>query len=86
MPALTVVTVFTFIGVWNDFMGPLIYLNSNDKFTIALGLSFFRTLHGTKWNLLMAASLATMVPIIIVFVIFQKRIIEGANITAGLKG
>lgn len=85
-PALTVVTIFTFIGVWNDFMGPLIYLNSNDNYTIALGLSLFRTLHNTKWNLLMAASLVTMLPIIIVFIIFQKRIIEGANITAGLQG
>lgn len=86
MPALTVVTVLTFIGIWNDFMGPLIYLNSNKHYTIALGLSFFRTLHSTKWNLLMAASLATMTPIIILFVVFQKRIIEGANIMAGLKG
>lgn len=85
-PALTAIAIFTFIGVWNDFFGQLIYLNSNKNFTIALGLTLFRQVYGTKWQLLMAASVATMIPIIIILLIFQKRIIEGVNITTGLHG
>lgn len=85
-PALTAIAIFTFIGVWNDFFGPLIYLNSNRNFTIALGLTLFRQLYGTKWNLLMAASVATMIPIIVILFIFQRRIIQGVNLTAGLNG
>lgn len=85
-PALTAIAIFTFIGVWNDFFGQLIYLNSNRNFTIALGLTLFRQLYGTKWNLLMAASVATMIPIIVILFIFQRRIIEGVNITTGLNG
>lgn len=85
-PALTAIAIFTFIGVWNDFFGPLIYLNSNRNFTIALGLSLFRQLYGTKWNLLMAASVATMIPIMIILFIFQRRIIQGVNLTAGING
>ncbi len=85
-PALTVVTLWTFIGVWNDFFGPLIYLNSNSKFTLALGLTLFRQLYGSKWNLLMAASTAIMVPIIVLFFVFQRRIVEGADLTVGVQG
>jgi multiple sugar transport system permease protein len=85
-PALTAIAIFTFIGVWNDFFGPLIYLNSNRNFTIALGLTLFKQLYGTKWNLLMAASVATMIPIIVILLIFQRRIIQGVNITSGLNG
>lgn len=85
-PALTAIAIFTFIGVWNDFFGQLIYLNSNSNFTIALGLTLFKQLYGTKWNLLMAASVATMIPIIILLFIFQRRIIEGVNLTAGIQG
>ena len=85
-PALLVVTIFTFIGVWNDFFGPLIYLTSNDNYTIALGLTSFKQTYGTQWNLLMAASVATIIPVIAVLFIFQKPIIEGANLTPGIKG
>lgn len=85
-PALTAIAIFTFIGVWNDFFGPLIYLNSNRNFTIALGLTLFKQLYGTKWNLLMAASVATMIPIMVILFIFQRRIIQGVNLTAGLNG
>ncbi|MDN4477862.1 carbohydrate ABC transporter permease [Demequina sp. SYSU T00039] len=85
-PALLVVAIFTFIGVWNDFLGPLIYLTSNDNYTIALGLTSFKQTYGTQWNLLMAASVATILPIVIVLFTFQKPIIEGANLNPGLKG
>ncbi|WP_460798710.1 carbohydrate ABC transporter permease [Microbacterium sp. GXF0217] len=85
-PALLVVTIFTFIGVWNDFFGPLIYLTSNENYTIALGLTSFKQTYGTQWNLLMAASVATIIPVVAVLFIFQKPIIEGANLNPGLKG
>lgn len=85
-PALLVVTIFTFIGTWNDFFGPLIFLTSNDNYTIALGLTMFRQLHGTQWNLLMAATMVTIIPIVIVLFVFQKQIIEGVNLNPGIKG
>jgi multiple sugar transport system permease protein len=85
-PALLVVTIFTFIGVWNDFFGPLIYLKSNDLYTVALGLLSFQSTYGTRWNLLMAASVVSIIPIVIVLFKFQKPILEGANLNPGLKG
>jgi len=85
-PAITVVAIFAFIGIWNDFMGPLIYLNSNQKFTVSIGLMLFRDNYITKWNLMMAATVISILPLVILFVAFQKNILQGANITAGLKG
>lgn len=85
-PALAVVSIFTFIGIWNDFFGPVIYLNSNANYTVSLGLALFKTQYLTKWNLMMAATVISIIPLIALFIIFQKQIIEGANITAGLKG
>jgi multiple sugar transport system permease protein len=85
-PALLVVTIFTFIGVWNDFFGPLIYLKSNDLYTVALGLLSFQSTYGTRWNLLMAASVVSIIPIVVVLFKFQKPILEGANLNPGLKG
>lgn len=84
-PALIAVSIFTFIGVWNDFFGPLIYLNDSSKFTIALGLLQFQGQYSTQWNLLMAASAITIIPAIIVFFIGQKYFIEGITLT-GIKG
>jgi multiple sugar transport system permease protein len=85
-PALTTVAVFTFMGVWNDFNGPLIYLNDPSKYTLALGLSFFRGMYETQWNLLMAATLLVMLPSVIIFFIAQKYIIDGISISSGTKG
>lgn len=84
-PALAVVTIFTFMGVWNDFLGPLIYLNSQSNYTLALGLSLFLTENNTQWNLLMAASTAVVLPMVIAFLLFQRSFIEGITLT-GLKG
>lgn len=85
-PALLVVTIFTFIGVWNDFFGPLIYLYQNELYTVALGLMSFQSTYGTRWNLLMAASVVSIIPIVVVLFTFQKPILEGANLNPGLKG
>jgi ABC-type glycerol-3-phosphate transport system permease component len=84
-PALILVAVFTFTDVWNDFMGPLIYLNDPEKFTVSLGLSFFQGARETSWNLLMAGSLMSMVPPMILFFLAQKRLLGGLA-AAGIKG
>jgi multiple sugar transport system permease protein len=84
-PALTVVALFTFMGSWNDFLGPLIYLVDQNTFTLSLGLQAYQTMHGgTPWNLLMAASLLVILPVVIVFFCAQKVFIQGIA-TSGLK-
>ncbi len=85
-PALMVVGLFQFMGTWNDFLGPLIYLTKQSTFTLALGLQFFQSQHGgTPWHYLMAASTLVGVPIIILFFFTQRSFIEGISMT-GLKG
>jgi multiple sugar transport system permease protein len=84
-PALIVVTIFTFIAVWNDFLGPLIYIDDNDKYTLALGLRFFSGMYNAQWDFLMAASTAVMLPILLLFFIAQRYFIEGITLT-GIKG
>jgi ABC-type glycerol-3-phosphate transport system permease component len=84
-PALATVAIFTFMGVWNDFMGPLIYLNKPETYTLALGLNFFKGQYTSDWNMLMAASLVMMLPLVILFFVAQKAFIEGITLT-GVKG
>ncbi len=84
-PALVLVVVFTFVDVWNDFLGPLIYLNDTAKFTVALGLNFFRGARETSWELLMAAATLATLPPTIVFFLMQKQLIGGIS-SVGLKG
>jgi ABC-type glycerol-3-phosphate transport system permease component len=84
-PALATVTIFTFMGVWNDFMGPLIYLNKPETYTLALGLNFFKGQYTSDWNMLMAASLVMMLPLVLLFFVAQKAFIEGITLT-GVKG
>ncbi len=85
-PALTVVALFTFMWAWNDFMGPLLYLTDQSTFTLSMGLQFFQSQHtGTPWNLLMAASLIVVLPVILVFLFAQRVFIQGIA-TTGIKG
>jgi multiple sugar transport system permease protein len=85
-PALTVVALFTFLAVWRDFLGPLVYLQLPSQYTLALGLQAFQAQNGgTSWNLLMAASMLVILPVILVFFLAQKTFIEGIA-TTGLKG
>jgi multiple sugar transport system permease protein len=79
------VVIFTFVDVWNDFMGPLIYLNDPLKFTVSLGLSFFQGAKSTSWHLLMAAVMMAMIPPITLFLVAQKRLLGGIA-SAGIKG
>jgi multiple sugar transport system permease protein len=84
-PAMATVAVFTFQNSWNDFLPPLIYLHDQSKYTISLGLSFFRSSYDVRWAYLMAASLVTMLPVILVFFLAQRLFIEGITLT-GMKG
>ncbi|MGH2541980.1 MAG: carbohydrate ABC transporter permease [Ardenticatenaceae bacterium] len=84
-PALILVMVFTFVDVWNDFMGPLVYLNDPNLFTVSLGLSFFQGARETSWNLLMAGALMSMVPPIVLFFFAQRHLLGGIS-TVGIKG
>jgi multiple sugar transport system permease protein len=85
-PALAVVALFSFMGTWNDFLGPMIYLIDQKTFTLGLGLQAYQSQHGgTPWNLLMAASAMVMLPIIVLFFFAQKQFIQGIAVT-GLKG
>lgn len=84
-PALATVAIFGFVYNWNDFLNPLIYLNSTSNYTLALGLQTFTTMYGTDYNLMMAASTIVLLPILIVFFFGQRYFIEGVA-TSGLKG
>jgi ABC-type glycerol-3-phosphate transport system permease component len=85
MPALMAVTVFVFNATWNEFLAPMIYLHTKGNFTIALGLRSFQSEHGPEWHLVMAASLVTMLPILLVFFLGQRYFIQGIVFT-GVKG
>jgi multiple sugar transport system permease protein len=84
-PALATLTIFTFVNTWNDFMGPMLYLNSTKLKTIQLGLRMFISQYDAEYSLIMAASVASVIPIIAVFLFTQKFFIEGIA-TSGLKG
>jgi len=84
-PSLTAVGVFTFMYNWNDFFGPLIYLNTSEKYTLALGLQTFIGQYNSEWHLLMAASTVIIVPMIVMFFFAQRYFIEGITFS-GLKG
>jgi multiple sugar transport system permease protein len=84
-PALATVALFTFIGNWNDFLGPLLYLNDERSYTLSLGLQRFVSQHGAEWAMLMAASTIMTLPIIIVFFLAQRTFIQGVTLT-GIKG
>ena len=90
-PALATIAVITFIGVWNDFMGPLIYLTSKSKFTIALGLQFFKQGGGQGQegeplqHILMAATVVTVLPCLVLFFSVQRFFVRGI-VLSGIKG
>jgi ABC-type glycerol-3-phosphate transport system permease component len=84
-PVLTVCAVFTFLWNWNDLLRPLIYLDSDEKFTVAIGLANLVTRADTPWNLTMAANLVSILPCVIVYFFVQKKLIGGIA-SVGLKG
>jgi multiple sugar transport system permease protein len=86
-PALLAVGIFSFQGYWNDFLGPLIYLNDMSRYTMTLGMFFFvgGASEAPKWNWLMAMSTLIALPILLVFFLAQRHFIEGITLT-GIKG
>ncbi|MBP2071522.1 MULTISPECIES: carbohydrate ABC transporter permease [Thermoanaerobacterium] len=83
-PALATLTLFTFVNTWNDFLGPLIYLNSTNLKTIQLGLQMFISQYTAQYALIMAASVVSIVPLLIAFIFTQNYFVEGIA-TTGLK-
>jgi len=86
-PPLAVIAIFLFMGSWRDFLGPLMYLQETGKFTLALGLMLFRSYgeYATRWDLIMASSIAMSMPPLILFFLTQKLIVRGVTLT-GIKG
>ena len=85
IPVLTVIGILSFKDIWNDFFGPLLYLNQITHYTVSVGLAYLNGQFDTKMNLLMAASVTMMMPILILFFIAQRAFVEGITMT-GLKG
>lgn len=84
-PALISVVIFSSLNSWNDFLQPLIYLNDDRKFTLALGLAQFRGLYNSEWHLLMAASMLVVAPVLVLFLVAQRHFVAGIALT-GIKG
>ncbi|MFZ4506092.1 MAG: carbohydrate ABC transporter permease [Fimbriimonas sp.] len=84
-PALAVVAVFTFIASWNDFLGPLIYLMDDDKYTLAIGLARFQGQYGSDWGRMMAMAVVMTVPTIVIFFLAQRTFVEGIRV-GGVRG
>lgn len=81
-PVIAVVAIFTALGAWNDFLGPLIYLQNQQMYTLSIGLQFFRSQHEVEYSLLMAASTLVALPVVVIFLCFQKFFVEGITIGA----
>lgn len=84
-PALSTLIIFSFVTVWNDFMGPMIYFNSDSNKTIQLGIRMFISQYSADYGLIMAASVVSLIPVFVIFIAFQKYFVEGVA-TSGLKG
>ena len=84
-PALAATGIFTFQASWEDFFWPLIIVSSPDKYTAPLGLALFAVEKRTEWDVLFAGSLIATLPMIVVFLIFQRQFIQGISVS-GMKG
>lgn len=84
-PALVTVGVFTFMGTWNDYFNPMLYLNNQKLWTLQLGLQSFMGQYTSSWQLIMAGALITLLPMLIVFFFAQRAFIEGISLS-GVKG
>ena len=84
-PAISAVAVFSFMDNWNNFLGALIYLNKESKFTIPIGIQYFQTQEFVDWNRLMGAALVSIIPALIIFFLSQKYLIKGVTLS-GSKG
>jgi multiple sugar transport system permease protein len=83
-PVLITVVLFVFIGCWNDVMGPVIYLNEYEKYTVSVALSFFRSSYYTRYGYIMAASAMSIIPVLIIYLAGQRYFVKGI-VLSGLK-
>lgn len=84
-PALSTLTIFTFVSTWNDFLGPMIYLTKTELKTIQIGLRMFISQYSAEYGLIMAASVVSIIPVLIVFLALQKYFVQGVA-SSGIKG
>jgi multiple sugar transport system permease protein len=84
-PALSTLTIFTFVNTWNDFLGPMIYLTRTELKTIQIGLRMFISQYSAEYGLIMAASVVALIPVLVVFLALQRFFVEGVA-NSGLKG
>lgn len=84
-PSLATLTIFTFVNTWNDFLGPQLYLHTQEKKTLQLGLRMFIGQYSSEYGLIMAASVVALIPVLIVFLSLQKYFVQGIA-TSGMKG
>ncbi len=85
VPAMLTLGVFTLMNTWNDYMGPLIYLTTPEKYTMTLGIAYFKGVYTTQWNLVMAGSVLSVIPILIAYLCAQKYFVQGIAFS-GVKG
>ena len=84
-PSLATLTIFTFVNTWNDFLGPQLYLHTQEKKTLQLGLRMFIGQYSAEYGLIMAASVVALIPVLVVFLSLQKYFVQGIA-TSGMKG
>lgn len=84
-PSIAVVAIFAGVNAWNDFLTPLLYLQTEELYPLSIGLQFFRSQHNVAFSLLMAASTLVVIPVIVIFLSFQRFFVEGATV-GSLKG
>ena len=84
-PALSTLIIFTFVNTWNDFLGPLIYLTTDSKKTLQIGLKMFISQYSAEYGLIMAASVLSLIPVLVVFMALQKYFVAGIT-TGAVKG
>lgn len=85
VPAMLTLGVFTLMNTWNDYMGPLIYLTTPEKYTMTLGIAYFKGVYTTQWNLVMAGSVLSVIPILVAYLCAQKYFVDGIAFS-GVKG
>jgi len=83
-PALATLAIFTFMGTWNDFSGPLVLLDSISNYTLPVGIALFQSSYASEYGLTFAASFLSTIPVLVVFLIFQRHIIQSVAMT-GIK-
>lgn len=85
-PALITIGITSFNGAWNDFLGPLLYIQNEDRYTLQIGLQVFQNQSTTQWNYLMAGATLVLLPTVLLFLFAQKYFIEGMDLSGGMKG